>query len=298
MPLSRAALWRLALSPFQQSNGFWGGSKTSLFRLLVFQETHCLVWKSSEGRYQPFYSVARPDYAVRPPTIIFILREFSLDNTCSHGVFVQTAVAYPDKRYLLRTFAVSYKRASVRTANSKVLRKPWFAPVWNKSQLRCSRWCSWHLAVHQLYRPSQHGHKVDMWRVRSARYHVCLQNIFWSLFRSTYIYFVCYLLFSRTPTSARTGSLLLSSSFKGTYFRTTHCPPRSELIATPVNNALANPWLYMRLLFVAVFLYSSTLMEWWLRLLRCKKRRTDSRQVVTRRRNKNGIHKRTAEWIH
>ena len=128
-------------------------------------------------------------------------------------------------------------------------------------------------------------------------YHVCLQNIFWSLFRSTYIYFVCYLLFSRTPTSARTGSLLLSSSFRETYFRTTHCPPWSELIATPVNNALANPWLCMRLLFVAVFLYSSTLMEWWLRVLRCKKRRTDSRQVATRRRNKNGIHKRTAEWI-
>ena len=55
------------------------------------------------------------------------------------------------------------------------------------------------------------------------------------------LYFVRYFFFFRTPTSARTGSLLLSSSFKGTYFRTTHCPPRSELIATPVNNALANP---------------------------------------------------------
>ena len=83
--------------------------------------------------------------------------------------------------------------------------------------------------------------------------------------------FCALLFFFRTPTSARTGSLLLSSSFKGTYFRTTHCPPRSELIATPVNNALANPWLYMRILFVTVFLSSSTLMEWWLRVLRCKK---------------------------
>ena len=74
-----------------------------------------------EFRRQVTAILLLPDDAVRPPTIIFILRKFSLDNTCSHGVFVQTAVAYLDKRYLLRTFAVSYKRASVRTANSKVL---------------------------------------------------------------------------------------------------------------------------------------------------------------------------------
>ena len=77
-----------------------------------------------EFRRQVTAILLLPDDAVRPPTIIFILRKFSLDNTCSHGVFVQTAVAYLDKRYLLRTFAVSYKRESIRTAYSKVLRKP------------------------------------------------------------------------------------------------------------------------------------------------------------------------------
>ena len=59
--------------------------------------------------------------------------------------------------------------------------------------------------------------------------------------------------FFRTPMSALTGSLLLSSSFRETYFRTTHCLPRSELIATPVYNAL----ILDGITFVAKFLYSS-----------------------------------------
>ena len=126
------------------------------------------------------------------------------------------------------------KRASVRLVQSTA--NLWFAPVWvlrNKLHLRCSSWCSWHSALHlQLHSPSQHGWTADMWRAGNARYRVRLQN-FRSLFRSTYILFVVF--FFRTPMSALTGSLLLSSSFRETYFRTTHCLPRSELIATPVS---------------------------------------------------------------
>ena len=39
--------------------------------------------------------------AVKPPTIVFILRKFSLDNTCSHSVLVENAVVYPDRSWLL-----------------------------------------------------------------------------------------------------------------------------------------------------------------------------------------------------
>ena len=53
---------------------------------------------------------------------------------------------------------------------------------------------------------------------------------------------LCY--FFRSPMSAHTNSLLLSSSFKETYFRTTHYLPRSELIATPVNSALILDCIY------------------------------------------------------
>ena len=50
--------------------------------------------------------------AVKPPTIVFILRKFSLDNTCSHSVLVETAVVYPDGNWLLHKtlFYVSLSR--------------------------------------------------------------------------------------------------------------------------------------------------------------------------------------------
>lgn len=138
------------------------------------------------------------------------------------------------------------KRASVRLVQSTA--NLWFAPVWvlrNKSHLRCSSWCSWHLAVHlQLYSPSQHGWIVDMWRAGNARYCVRLQKL--SIVISIDLYYNITILccFFRSPMSARTDSLLLSSSFKEIYFRTTHCLPPSELIATPVNGALILDCIY------------------------------------------------------
>ena len=98
--------------------------------------------------------------------------------------------------------------------------------IWNSSHSWCSRWCSWHLPAH--LRLCSRRCKTFTWQTGNARYQEYNRQSNFDSKRFVIIY--------RTTASARTGSLPVISSFTKTYFRTTHCRPWSQWIATPVSN--------------------------------------------------------------
>ena len=95
---------------------------------------------------------------------------------------------------------------------------------------------------------------MNTWKAVNARYQD--YSVYSRLLLFTHSFFF------RIAVSARTGSLPVISSFRVTYFRTLHCLPLSEWVASQVNSRyvitlhfLKRAWLTTSTLFVAACLH-------------------------------------------